>query len=204
MKTKQTSIWKKLISGSGWSLFTMFVWELIEEGIENLIALAISSVFAMFLVKALSTLAIVFATQGTKIIIKKLVMVLVPIVKKFTYKEGNDKMKLLKNYWTMVWGNKITGTFAGAGFGCISYLQTYWNFATHNWWVALIVFVIFYNLAILFGGETLKQILVRVEEKTNNKKIKQALKKVAKAQAIVDQYEEAKKTIAENQTTNNV
>lgn len=202
MKTKRVPLWKKIISGSGWSLFTMFVWELIEEGIENLIALAISSVFAMFLVKALSTLAIVFATQGTKILIKKLVLFLVPIVKKFTYKEGNDKMKLLKNYWTKVWGNKITGTFAGVGFGCVSYLQTLWEFATHNWWLALIVFVVFYNLAVFFGGETLKQILARIQEKTQNKEIKATLKKVAKAQAIVDQYEEAKKTIAENHTNN--
>ena len=79
MKTKRVPLWKKIISGGGWSLFTMFVWELMEEGIENLIALAISSVFAMFLVKALSTLAIVFATQGTKILIKKLVYIMLII-----------------------------------------------------------------------------------------------------------------------------
>jgi 3-dehydroquinate dehydratase len=57
-------------------------------------------------------------------------------------------------------------------------------------------------LAVFFGGETLKQILARIQEKTQNKEIKATLKKVAKAQAIVDQYEEAKKTIAENHTNN--
>ena len=102
----------------------------------------------------------------------------------------------LKNYWTLAWNNKVTGTFAGVGFGVVSYFQTFWAFATANIWIAIAVGVVFYNLAIFFGGETLKQILARIEEKTKNKELKAQLKKVQKAQAIVDQYEEAKKTIA--------
>lgn len=186
MKTKQTPIWKKLFSGSGWSLFTLFVWELIEEGLENLIALAISSVFALFLVKALSTLAIVSATQGTKLLIKKLVLLLVPIVKKFTYKEGKDKVKALKNYWTKVWGNKITGTSVGLGFAGISYFQTLMPFAHHCWWIALIVFAVFYNLGIFFGGETLNQIQERLASSVLRKEEKEIIKEAKKRLAQLE------------------
>jgi hypothetical protein len=148
--------------------------------------------------KVLSTISIVIATQGIKVGIKKF---LFPIVKSLTYKEGNDKMSKfvtgLKNYWTLVWGNKITGTIPAIGFGIVSYFQTLWAFATGNLWFAVVVFVAFYNIAIFFGGETLRQIIDRIAEKTKNKELKAQLKKVQQAQAIVDKYEEAKKTIAE-------
>lgn len=187
----------KLFKGSGTAIFTMFIWELLEEGLENLIAFTISSVTAIFITKAITTLGIVVATQGLKTVIKRF---LFPIILSYTYKEGNDKMKKLltglKNYWTLVIGNKFTGTIPAVGFALVSYLQTAWAFATGNLWFAIIVFVVFYNLAIFIGGETLNQILDRFAEKTKNKELKAQLKKVQKAQAIVDQYEEAKKTIA--------
>ena len=200
MKTKRTTILNKLVSGSGWSLFTMFVWELIEEGLENLIAIAISGVFALFLVKALSTLAIVFATQGTKILVKKLVLALVPIVKKFTYKEGNDKVKALKNYWTKVWGNKITGTSVGLGFAGVSYFQTLIPMAHHCWWVALITFVVFFNLGVFFGGETLNQIQERLASATLKKEEHEILKEAKKKLAQLEK--EATQSEAERQKAN--
>lgn len=192
--TQKQPLWKRLLGTSGWSVFTVFVWELVEEGLENLIALAISSAAALFVAKALSTIGIILATQGIKVYIKRC---LFPIIKTLTYKEGNDKMKLLKNYWTLIRGNKFTGLLAGVGFGLVSYYQTLVSFATGCWWIALIAGVVFFHLGIFIGGETLQQILARIEEKTKNKELKAQLKKVQKAQEIVDKYEEARKTIAE-------
>ena len=190
----KTSIWHKLMHGSGTAIFALFVFELIEEALENAIAYCISWGLTLFAMKVLSTISIVIATQGIKVGIKKL---LFPFIKTLTYKEGNDKMKFLKNYWTLVKGNKFTGLIPAIGFGLLSYYQTLWTFASGCWWFALIVALVFYNLAIFVGGETLTQILARIEEKTKNKELKAQLKKVQQAQAIVDKYEEAKKTIAE-------
>lgn len=106
MNTKNTAkptIWQRLYSGSGWALLTMFVWELVEEGLENLIAYTISSVAILFTVKVLSTFGIILATQGIKVLIKRLC---VPIVKRITYKEGNDKMTKLKNFFVWLFANK--------------------------------------------------------------------------------------------------
>ena len=171
-----------------------FAWEVVEELIEDCIAYLITSMVARFVVKAISTAGVFGITQGAKTLIKKL---LFPFIKTLTYKEGNDKMKFLKNYWTLVKGNKFTGLIPAIGFGLLSYYQTLWTFASGCWWFALIVALVFYNIAIFVGGETLTQILARIEEKTKNKELKAQLKKVQQAQAIVDKYEEAKKTIAE-------
>ena len=94
---------QKLFSGSLWALFTMFVWELVEEGLEQLIAFCISEVIALFFVKALSALAIIGFTQGIKVCLKRF---LVPVVKKITYKEGHDKMSKIKKFFTWIWCNK--------------------------------------------------------------------------------------------------
>lgn len=99
------SLSQKLFSGSWWALFTMFVWELVEEGIETLIAFCVSEVVALFVVKALSTLAIIGATQGIKVCIKRF---LVPLIKTLTYKEGFDKMSKIKKIFTWLWANKKT------------------------------------------------------------------------------------------------
>lgn len=192
MKTKQ-SLWGKIFSGSGWAVFTVFVWELVEEGLENLIALAISGTCAFFIVKAMSTFGIVLATQGIKVLIKSC---LFPYIKSLTYKEGNDKVKALKNYWTKVWGNKITGALSGFGFGAIAFLQTVVPFATHNWWIALLVFVVFFNVGIFFGGETLNQIEERLAKATLTKEensiLKEAKKKLAQLKKQETQTETQK------------
>ncbi|NCU39922.1 hypothetical protein EOL99_03450 [Candidatus Falkowbacteria bacterium] len=109
---KQTFL-KKLYSGSGWALFTMFVWELVEEGLENLIAMVLSSGIALFVTKALSTLAIITATQGIKVALKRFLM---PLIKNLSYKEGNDKMEKLKTFFLGIWANKktILGTVSSA------------------------------------------------------------------------------------------
>lgn len=194
MKTKQ-SLLGKIFSGSGWAVFTMFVWELVEELLENLLAYAITSACGFFIVKAISTLGIVLATQGIKVLIKS---ILFPYIKTLTYKEGNDKVTALKKYWTKVWGNKITGTIAGIGFAGISYFQTLIPYASHCWWIALIVFVVFFNIGIFFGGETLKQIQERLADallkKDQKKVIKEAQKRISdlKKKATQTETEKAK------------
>ena len=194
---KRKGFLHKLFHGSGNAVFALFVWELIEEALENAIAYFISWGLAIFAIKVVSTIGIIVATQGVKTGIKRF---LFPFIKTLTYKEGNDKMSKLvaglKNYWTLVWGNKITGTIPAIGFAVVSYIQTLFTFATGNIWIALLVFVIVYNIAIFGGGEYLHQILARIDEKTKNKELKKQLKKVQHAQAIVDQYEEAKKIVA--------
>lgn len=189
-QSKLAKFWK----GSGWALFTMFVWELVEEGLENLLALAISSACAFFIFKAISTLGIVLTTQGIKVLIKSC---LFPYIKKLTYKEGSDKVKALKNYWAKVWGNKITGTSIGLGFAGISYFQTFIPFAHHSLWLALIVFVVFFNLGIFFGGETLNQIQERLANATLQKEEKEILKEAKKKLAQLEK--EATQSEAEKQ-----
>ena len=186
---------KSAFKGSGWALFTMFVWELVEEGLENLIALAISSACAFFILKAISTLGIVLTTQGIKVLIKSC---LFPYIRTLTYKEGNDKVKALKNYWDKVWGNKITGTSIGIGFAGISFFQNLVPFAHHCWWIALILFVVFFNIGIFFGGETLKQIQERLSDallkKDQKKVIKEAQRRIdnLKKKATQTETEKAK------------
>lgn len=112
MKKLQT-IFSKLFSGSGWALFTMFVWEMVEELLENLIAFALSSAVAIFVTKALSTLVIITATQGIKVSVKRF---LFPFFKKLIYREGNDKVSKIKQFFQWIYANKKTliGTIAGA------------------------------------------------------------------------------------------
>jgi hypothetical protein len=196
--TKQHKTLKQiLLSSAGWSVFTMFVWELVEEGLENLIAYALSSAVAIFVTKALSTLAIISATQGIKVSIKRFLM---PLIKTLTYKEGNDKMKFLKNYFTLMWGNKITGTSIGVGFAGLVWFQTLVPYATACWWIALITFVVFYNLGAILGGEYLYQILERLKSKALTKEQNAKLKAIEeRAKELASKQFEALKVEAERQ-----
>lgn len=114
---------------------------------------------------------------------------MMPFVKQLIYKEGDDKVKALKNYWAKVWGNKITGTSVGLGFAGVSYFQTLVPFAHHCWWIALIVFVVFFNLGIFFGGETLNQIQERLANATLKKEEKDILKEAKKKLAQLKKQE---------------
>ena len=100
MSHEKRTHWKDIFQGSGLTFIVVFVMEMIEEGLENLIALGISTLF--------STVLLVVFTQATKLGLKKLIKWTMPYVKTLIYREGDDKMKLLKKYWTLVWGNKIT------------------------------------------------------------------------------------------------
>lgn len=111
--SKAKAFWRKLFSSSGWAFFVVCVWELVEECLENLLALALSSASAVFVAKALSTLAIV---TTTKVGIKKVTQrFLFPFFKKLFYKEGNDKMEKLKKLWSWIVANKCTLLGIGTG-----------------------------------------------------------------------------------------
>ena len=105
---------RDLFQGSGLTFFVVFVMEMIEEGLENLIAISISAVF--------STILLVFATQLTKLGIKKLIKLIVPFVKTLIYKEGNDKMKWLQNVgaWIRYNWKSLVGTCASAISGIVT------------------------------------------------------------------------------------
>lgn len=186
-ETHTLNKWKWWSAG-GWTFLTVFIWEILEEVLENIIAFGISALF--------STIFLLLATQGIKLGIKKFIRFLMPIIKQYTYKEGNDKVKFLKNYWTKVWGNKITGTSVGIGFAGLSYFQTFIPVATHCMWIALAVFVVFYNLAVFFGGETLMQIQNRIAEATLKKDeqaiIKEAQKRLKQIEKTATQTEAEK------------
>ena len=180
-KKKETRNLKWLLA-SGWTAITVFSWELLEEALENVIALGISSAIAV-----LSTFLLVFITQGVKIGVKKTVKILFPIIKAKIYREGDDKMQMLKNYWTKVWGNKITGTLSAVPFATV----TYYAFDFANIWLTIVAvvvaFILAYNIAVFFGGETLAQIQDRIaqvklskEEKKNVKAIEVKTKELAK------------------------
>lgn len=177
----------KWLLASGGTAITVFSWELLEEALENVIALGISSAIAV-----LSTFLLVFATQGVKLGVKKLIKFLFPLIKQLIYKEGNDKMKLLKSYWTKVWGNKITGTLAGVGFATTAYFaldEIILKMPALILAVA-VIFIVAYNIAVFFGGETLAQIQARIadakltkEEKAKVKATEVKAKELAKALA---------------------
>ncbi len=110
-------------------------------------------------------------------------------------------MKYLKNYWALVWGNKITGVVAGVLGAGLAYYQTLLPEISGIWYYALIAFVLVYNVAIVLGGEALSQILDRFAQaklkKEDYKKIKEAEAKAKEIAKKVD--EEFKKLQAENQ-----
>lgn len=92
--------------------FTLLLtYEVIEELLEEAIAWTITTVAA----RAISFIVVVVLTQTTKVTVKGLAKGLVilfkPIVKRYTYKEGNDKVdKLRRLYKTMK--NAIVKFFA--------------------------------------------------------------------------------------------
>lgn len=88
--------------------------ELVEEILEELIAWGFSNLMTFVITKALSAVIVVSLTQTTKLVIKK-------IIKHITYKEGNDKMKKLKKFFSWIWANKCT--LGGIATGAVTVLS---------------------------------------------------------------------------------
>lgn len=178
---------KKLINKE--VFLALVINELFEEAIEEAIATTISWVIG----KVINVILIVIATQFLKIAFKgigKGTMILIKrYVKSITYKEGNDKMKVLKkignwfkNGWTFVWNNKLTGVMVSVGVyaGYSFYLATYFPYLWANIVGGVAIGLVAAILSIRFGGETLTQITERVNEKKLTKAQNKEAKRVAK------------------------
>lgn len=191
MKTKQ-SLWGKLIASGGWAVFTMLVWELVEEGLESAIAYAISSATALFVAKALSTLGIVLATQSIKVLVKRF---LYPFIKTLTYKEGNDKMTKIKKFFSWLNANKCTiggialgATTVASGTGLIdisllpSLVVGGFNLTPVIYYVLLGILTI----VVSFFPETVEKFKARINAK-NAEKEQKAIEKVAEKELKAEQ-----------------
>ena len=179
---------QKLFSNGGWAVFTVIVWEFVEEGLENLITYALSSAAAIFTVKLLSTLTVITATQGVKLTLKA---ILTPLFKRITYKEGNDKVDKLKKILNWFNANKCTilgiatggvVTFSGAGFIDVNAFPA---LVIHGYNITpLIYYVVLGALAILasFFPETYEKFVARIATQKADKEARaikrQALKEV--------------------------
>lgn len=196
----------KLFKNSWLALFTMFTWELVEEGFETLIAFCVSEVFTLFIVKALSTLAIIGATQGIKVCIKRF---LVPLVKTLTYKEGYDKMNKVKRFFNWLWCNKKTlgGTVMASLASIATAYSTYggqFSFLPPlmwlglNWTSILVGVAIFVLLELGVTGVGFERIATYLERVTKEKALKEekAIMKEAKKE-IATQEKLANQTQAE-------
>lgn len=197
-KPKQRKSLKSvLLSGAGFSVFTMFVWELVEEGLENLIAYALSSAVAVFITKALSTLAIITATQGIKVTLKSF---LLPIIKNYTYKDGNDKMSKIKNFFSWLNANKCTiggivtgGLVAVSGAGVIDVSALPALIVGSLNITPILYYVVLGVLAIVcsFFPETIEKFKARFAEKqaekANNAIVKEAEKELATEKKLANQ-----------------
>lgn len=206
MKPKQ-SFFKKVLNGSGCAFFAVFVWELLEELLENALAYAITSVVALFIAKLISTFTVVLATQGIKTVIKT---TLLPYVKKIIYKEGNDKMEKFKKILSTLWANKCTigGTIAGAltvasGTGIIDVASLpaivigAVNITPSLYYAILGIAIVIFA----FFPETLEAYKKRVAEKKAQKEekaiLRQAKKELANEEKIANETQTEEKEKAE-------
>lgn len=192
----------------------MLIWELLEEGLETFIAFAISSVCAIFVVKALSTLGVVVATQGIKVAVKRF---LVPLIKKITYKKGNDKMEKLKKFFSWVWSNKktllgsllavVSGVMTGIAINA-DFIQLFpaLTFLGVNWTAVIIGLLAFagIELGVLGKGfETVdqyeKRMAVLKAEKEQKAIEKQAKKEIKAEEKLANQTQADKEKAKEKE-----
>lgn len=179
------------------SFFYCLAIELVEEIIEDIIALGVSAVIT----KAVSAVIVVSLTQSTKLIVKR-------VVKKITYKEGNDKVSKLKSFFKLLFANKKSilatigvalGTLTGTGIVDIEVLPTIMVGS-----VDVAPFLYYGVLAVLIiigvsgkGWESIKQFFTRKAEEKVAKEAK-AIEKEAKKE-IAQAQKEATQTQAQKE-----
>lgn len=163
--------------------------ELVEEGLEELIAWEISNLIS----KALSALLVVGITQAIKLLIKK-------IVKHITYKEGNDKVEKLKKFFSWIWANKCTlgGIATGAvtvisGLGVID-VSTFPELLIGTFNVTPVIYYGLLGILTIicsFFPETVEKFVARIKEakqaKEDAKIEKQAVKELKQEQKTANQ-----------------
>lgn len=101
---KETTL-KRIFSSGWWVFLTGFSWELVEEILENVIAEALTDLIAVFVAKVLLTFTVITLTQLVKKLVKR---ILRPIIKRLTYREGNDKVGKIKSFFQWIFANKKT------------------------------------------------------------------------------------------------
>ena len=186
---KEKKWYQRLINGD--MFLALLVSELFEELLEEAIATGITWIIG----KLVSVLFIIALTQGTKIIIKR-------VVKSITYREGNDKMAKIKNFFTkakkvltenVIWSNKLTisGIFAYAfmlleGTDVVNVIAALPELTVYGFNV--MPYVVYAILGILSmvgvgkqGFEGVKTYLARVHAKDEIKVAKKEAKKEKKA-----------------------
>lgn len=161
----------RFFEGTAFTFLTLFVWELLEEALEELIATGITTLIT----KAISTIFVVSLTQAVKVVIKR-------FVKAMTYKEGDDKMKVVKNIFTFLWGNKLTAGLVGlsAYAGYLTFEMAFFTALWANLALAIGIALLFSIIAVRVGGENLKQIIERLADKKLTKEQKNEAKRKAR------------------------
>jgi hypothetical protein len=91
-KIKARAAMHKLTHG----FILVVIYELIEEGIEEAIAIGVSAIFAGVL-SFVITAGVSFLAKT--VVVKTLITIIKPIVKQFTYKKGADKMEKIKTFF---------------------------------------------------------------------------------------------------------
>lgn len=174
--------------------------ELVEETIEELITIGISSL----IVKMFSTFLVVLTSQLGKRFIKALVKLVI-------YKEGNDKVNKIKSFFKWVWANKKTliGTIGGVFSGIATAVATnsdailalpellVFNFNITPILSGVLVFAGVEIGVIGKGFELLSQWQKRKEAEAEEKEIKLATKTAKKE--IANEEKLANQTQAENE-----
>ena len=177
------------------SFFYCLAIELVEEVLEELIAWGISSCITFIITKAISAIIVVAFTQTLKLVLKK-------IIKRITYKEGNDKVSKIKSLFTWIFANKKSllgvasagvATLSGTGVIDISILPT---ILVGGFDIAP---VIYYGILLILsllgicgkGFETIKQFFTRKESEKSEKQakaiLKEAKKEIATEQKLANQ-----------------
>lgn len=192
---------KKLINSSILAFVSLMMSELVEEILEESIAFGITWLFA----KAVSSIGIICLVQFIKVFGKK-------TIKKITYKEGNDKMQKVKQFFSVlgqgIWANKFSllGTIsavltalAGVDVVNVNALPAIVVFGAN---ITPVLYYCLFGVLSLFGiskkgWETIKQYFDRVAKEKAEKDAEKENKATQKEEAKLVKL--AKKEIAKEQ-----
>lgn len=169
--------------------------ELVEEMLEEVIAWGVSNLLTWLIRKTFSAILVFAGTQSIKFVIKKL-------VKKITYKEGNDKVSKIKKFFTWIFANKKSlvgvissgvATLSGTGVIDIAFLPTIKVGAIDV--APIIYYGVLLTLAIIGvagkGFEKIKDFFARKEQEKQEKQakaiVKEAKKEIAQEKKLANQ-----------------
>lgn len=199
---------QKILNGTLATFIYLFAWEMFEEAVEEGIAFGITTLIT----KTVSMVFVISVAQGLKITIKK-------IIKSITYKEGNDKMKILKYIFRLLNSNKISLALSGTSIAALAdallgspvLTDLFLNLGIDVvplWAKSLVYLVVIIGTLVGVKWEKVKEYSERVEAKKQEhlrtaqereriEKEKQRELKIAQAKELYLQVEEAKKFLAQ-------